>query len=756
MSQTLTAFTAGDLVVSLSGDGDGSGTYGDNQASPITLEELTKTGAIVGTLVLPQAATPANGTTEYAISGEYGSSSEGTLQLSADGQSLVIGGYGVNAASYNAAEGAGGSNIYGNAALAQSTSLTSQSTYTPVARVVADIRANGTVDTSTALYNIDNTNNIRSVATVNGTTFYVSGQGVKGDTTQGLFVAADGASSATPIDTSTDTRQVEIYNGVLYVSRDSKQQGVGGTSKGTSNIATYGTEPTSTTTDVPLTGISQSVTLTAAQENTVDSSLVGKTTYLSPESYFFANATTLYVADSGNPKLGGLGDGGLQKWTYNGSSWVLDYTLSQGLNLVADTGTSGTTGLIGLTGSVSGNTVTLYATNSTIGDLDPTFLYGITDTLSATTTPANETFTQLFAAPADTNVRGIAFAPVAVACYCRGTHILTRCGEVAVESLQAGDLVVTFTGQGAVLKPIRWLGHRRIDLRRHPDPENTHPIRFRAGALAAGVPHRDLLVSPNHRMRVGNTLVTALELANGASIAQESPAEVEYWHIELEGHDVILAEGVEAETYQDVGNRDAFENSAVVALNPILDGNVPNPCLPYAGASSATRACLMTRAEALGWTQTIDPAPWLEVDGKRIEPTRYGEGYRFTLPAHRGAVRLRSRAVRPWHVDPQSGDRRQLGLKLYRLALHLGTGLRVVDLDSPRLGQGFNQVERDSEGRRCRWTNGDALLPLRELAFGQTVVVIEIAYDQALPMWIEPDTIHVAGSAEAAGLNTAA
>ncbi|MDR3530449.1 MAG: Hint domain-containing protein [Rhodopila sp.] len=400
-NKTLTAFTAGDLVISISGNGDGSGPYGDNQASPIVLEEITTSGTIVGQMVLPQTTTIVNGTTEYAISGEYGSSSEGSLQLSADGQSLVIMGYGINAQTFNA----GGAAVYGTTALAQSTSVPGGQ-YTPVARVVADISYNGTVDTSTALYNIDNTNNPRSVATVNGTTFYISGQGVKGDTTQGVFLAHDGATSATAIDTSTDTRTVEIVNGVLYVSRDSTQK-----SGGTSNISSYGTTlPTTATTGTPLTGIDGSITLTAAQENTVNASAVGTIIHLSPENFFFANATTLYIADGGNPKEGGLGDGGLQKWVYNGSAWTLEYTLSAGLNLVPDTATSGTTGLIGLTGTVVGDTVELYATNSALGDLDQTYLYGITDTLDSTT-GAGESFTALVTAAPGTNIRGVSFAP---------------------------------------------------------------------------------------------------------------------------------------------------------------------------------------------------------------------------------------------------------------------------------------------------------------------------------------------------------
>jgi hypothetical protein len=400
----LTSFTSGDIVISVTGDGDGSGTYTDNQASPIVLEEINPlTGAEVGQMTLPeQTTTLANGTVEYAISGEYGSSSEGSLELSGDGQSLVIAGYGVNDVTYNT----GGAAVYGNAAEAQSTSVPG-GPYTPVARVIADISYNATVDTSTALFNVFNTNNPRSVATYDGSSFYVSGQGTgAGDPGQGLVIADDGSHSATSIDNTSDTRTVEIVNGRLFLSRDSKQVGGG-------EITTYSSAlPTSTSTASQLPGIGATVTLTAGQTNGVNAA--GKTVNLSPENFFFANATTLYVADGGIPKEGGLGDGGLQKWTFANGTWTLDYTLSDGLNLVANTATAGTSGLIGLTGTVLANgTVMLYATNETIGDLDQKYLFDIIDTLSATTLPVNEVFNTLVVAAPDTNIRGVAFAPSA-------------------------------------------------------------------------------------------------------------------------------------------------------------------------------------------------------------------------------------------------------------------------------------------------------------------------------------------------------
>jgi autotransporter passenger strand-loop-strand repeat protein len=402
----LTSFTSGDIVVGVVGDDNNTGYYGDNAAAPIALEEFTASGQLVGEMVLPQSSSGANS----VISGELGSASEGILQLSGDGQSLVIMGYSVNAATYNADEAAGGSNIYGTAALAQTTSVLGGAD-TAVSRVVADISYNGNVDTSTAIYGIFNLNNPRSVTTVNGQTFYLSGQGNK-DGTQGVFVAADGSSTAAAIFTGYDTRTAEIYNGVLYVSDNSPL--------GAANIESFGGLPTGATTPTILSGINLSVTLTAAQTNTLNASAVGTAVALSPEEYFFANATTLYVADGGQPKAGTVGDGGLQKWSLNTATgqWQLDYTLSAGLNLVDNTSissnTDGATGLIGLTGQLNANgTVTFYATNSNIYDLDQTYVYTITDNVNASTAATGEQFTVVATAAADTVDRGIALAPSA-------------------------------------------------------------------------------------------------------------------------------------------------------------------------------------------------------------------------------------------------------------------------------------------------------------------------------------------------------
>ncbi|MHB8283122.1 MAG: PEP-CTERM sorting domain-containing protein [Caulobacteraceae bacterium] len=431
----LTAFTSGDVEVLVEGAGATGGTYTDNQAAPLSIFQYQTTGTTsatnTGALVLPQTASGSN----YAISGEYGSSSEGILQLSGNGEYLTVMGYGVNAAAFNADPTAYGTTTTGSTkstALGQSGSLTGQG-YIAVPRVVALIGANGSVDTSTAVYNVYNGNNPRSAYTVDGTSFYISGQGTGSDNTGGVYYVTKGSSTATAItgsDTtsntlSQDTRVVEVYDNQLYVSVDSKE-GSGSARDFIGTLGTSGSLPTSVAnsdsgptmlTGYGNTGGTGKVTITTATSNGINSA--GETINLSPEDYYFANADTLYVADSGNPKNNSastsVGDGGLQKWSLVNGSWVLDYTISAGLDLVANTAASGTTGLFGLTGEVVNGVVELYATNATIGDTDPTYLYGITDVLAATTAQAGESFTELAAAPADSTFKGVAFAPTSAA-----------------------------------------------------------------------------------------------------------------------------------------------------------------------------------------------------------------------------------------------------------------------------------------------------------------------------------------------------
>ena len=140
-------------------------------------------------------------------------------------------------------------------------------------------------------------------------------------------------------------------------------------------------------------------------------------------------------------------------------------------------------------------------------------------------------------------------------CYAGGTRILTAAGETAVECLKQGDTVMIAVGDQLVARPVKWLGHRRIDLNTHPRPETVAPIRIERDAIAAGMPHRDLLVSPDHAIFVDGMLIGARQLMNGTTIRRERDwASVDYYHVELDEHAILLAEGLPAESYLDTGN----------------------------------------------------------------------------------------------------------------------------------------------------------------------------------------------------------
>ena len=143
-------------------------------------------------------------------------------------------------------------------------------------------------------------------------------------------------------------------------------------------------------------------------------------------------------------------------------------------------------------------------------------------------------------------------------CLLEGTLVQTPDGERRVEDLRAGDLVITADGTTA---PIRWIGHTKVS-RNQPDPLSILPIRIRAGALGDALPTCDLLLSPDHAVFIDGTLVQAGALVNGCSILREwnAPKSFTYYHVELEAHALILAEGAPVETFVDNVDRMTFDN----------------------------------------------------------------------------------------------------------------------------------------------------------------------------------------------------
>ena len=147
----------------------------------------------------------------------------------------------------------------------------------------------------------------------------------------------------------------------------------------------------------------------------------------------------------------------------------------------------------------------------------------------------------------------------AAPCYCPGTLIATDRGERAVEALAIGDRVMTAAGAS---EPIRWIGRRGYAGRFLTGRRNLLPVTIRAGALGNGLPRRDLVVSPLHALGLDGVLAPAGLLVNGVTVVQPVRcAQVEYLHIELDRHDLLLAEGAPAESFLDDGSRAMFHNA---------------------------------------------------------------------------------------------------------------------------------------------------------------------------------------------------
>ncbi len=234
--------------------------------------------------------------------------------------------------------------------------------------------------------------------------------------------------------------------------------------------------------------------------------------------------------------------------------------------------------------------------------------------------------------------------------------------------------------------------------------------------MADGVPARDLWVSPEHALYIDGKLVPAGLLANGATIRQvESVNRLEYFHIELEMHDVILAEGAPAETFVDCDNRFMFHNGdEFAALYPDDTAAPWQFCAPRVEPGSAElnaiRAALLARAEALGRV-TSDPDLRLTADGEIVRGQSVADRvWRFALPAGARALAIASRSAVPAETEASSPDERALGVAVERIVLG-GAGLRIeIGHDCPLLCEGFHQDEGSH-----RWSNGRGSLPERLL-----------------------------------------
>ena len=170
-----------------------------------------------------------------------------------------------------------------------------------------------------------------------------------------------------------------------------------------------------------------------------------------------------------------------------------------------------------------------------------------------------------------------------VLCYAKGTLILTQRGLVPIEKLKAGQSIITkgkinynkYHSKNANIKAetLLWVSKFKVvDLN-----SKSRPICIKKNALGENMPFKDLYVSPGHGLLLDGHMVRANNLINGKTIYQDNECrDVEYYHVELDSHSAVFANGILSESYLAVNNRHVFENSISLRPKPKQTSNLKN------------------------------------------------------------------------------------------------------------------------------------------------------------------------------------
>lgn len=258
-------------------------------------------------------------------------------------------------------------------------------------------------------------------------------------------------------------------------------------------------------------------------------------------------------------------------------------------------------------------------------------------------------------------------------CFARGTGILSPHGYRPVESLRPNDPVITANGER---RPVRWIGWRTLDL--GPAAQRAaRPVLVKPNAFGPGRPAKLLRLSPSHCVYVRGVLVPVAQLVNGATILHDTAAQAAtYFHIELDRHDIVLADGLECESYFDDGNRAAMYQE----LGRRSPARRLCATLVTSGARlAAIRRALHDIALDAGFETRFQPALRAVAAGMSAVPEMLrkdgGRVARFAFPRAVKTMVLLSTTACPADTDPDSEDRRELGICLGTMrGVRLGAG----------------------------------------------------------------------------------
>ncbi|MEO0939724.1 MAG: cadherin-like domain-containing protein [Pseudomonadota bacterium] len=199
--------------------------------------------------------------------------------------------------------------------------------------------------------------------------------------------------------------------------------------------------------------------------------------------------------------------------------------------------------------------------------------------------PLNEENGEVVYRDADGNITGtLTFTNIEdfIPCFTPGTLIATPTGERRVEDLEVGDRVIT---RDNGIQEVRWTGHRALDAAKLKAAAHLNPVLIRRGALGGGLPERDMMVSPQHRVLIASekaalffeereVLVAAKHLVGMDGIDVVEASDVTYIHVMFDQHEVILSDGAWTESFQpgdqSMGSMDAETRAEIFELFPEL------------------------------------------------------------------------------------------------------------------------------------------------------------------------------------------
>ncbi|MBS1103820.1 Hint domain-containing protein [Gluconobacter sp. Dm-62] len=378
---------------------------------------------------------------------------------------------------------------------------------------------------------------------------------------------------------------------------------------------------------------------------------------------------------------------------------------------VSGTGSSRTVTLFG------GNNNTQIATYTVTLASGATLAAGTYNALSASNNPLKITYSN-----------GNTYIGV---CFLADSMIRTPSGETPIQDLRTGDEVLAWHEGAPSARKVIWTGRRQTTTNPAlPDDQAGYPVRVLANAIAENVPHKDMLITAEHCLFMNGRFIPARMLVNGHSIFYDrSLTSYEYFHIETRDHAVIMADGMLTESYLDTGNRHTFRQDGKIlaiggqhktwadAAAPLeVSRDFVEPLYRQI-ESRAIQQQLPPAAEGIHALQTTeDPDLHLVAsDGQIIRPMRQVKDRTlFMIPPGITSVTLMSHASRPCDtIGPFVDDRRNLGVLVGDIVFFdSGT---TTDIETHLEHQPLEGWS-GPENTRCRWTTGNAVIPLGERA----------------------------------------